>query len=202
MKVLGICCSPRKGGNTESLLEEALRGARQEGAEAYLYTVSGKNMQPCDGCRACARTGVCHIKDDMQELYIKMIAADAIIFGSPVFQYAMTTHAKLIIDRSRAMRGPSVNQLANKVGGVIAVGGSLGLIGVVKDLYFHILANHMLPGDYVALYALNKGEYKNSIEGVKATFDLGRQMARLAAMKFAYPADLMKHSHAYGTWDQ
>ena len=60
----------------------------------------------------------------------------------------------------------------------------------------------MLPGDYVALYALDKGDYERRIEGTKATFNLGRQMARLAAMKFTYPSDLMKPAHAYGTWDQ
>jgi multimeric flavodoxin WrbA len=119
----------------------------------------------------------------------------------------MTAQAKIIIDRSRALKGlPEKNQpankLANKVGGVIAVGGSLGLVGIVKDLYFHIITNYMLPGDHIALYALNKGDYKTRVEGMRATFNLGRQMVRLAAMKFEYPTDLMKYAHAYGTWDQ
>jgi multimeric flavodoxin WrbA len=73
MKVLGICCSPRKGGNTETLVNEALKGAKQEGAETELYSVSGKHIEPCDGCRACARTGICHIEDDMQDVYKKML---------------------------------------------------------------------------------------------------------------------------------
>ena len=206
MKVLGICCSPRKGGNTEALVGEALRGAKHEGAEDDLYCVSGKHIEPCDGCRTCAQTGVCHVQDDMQDLYKRMIAADAIIFATPTYNYSMTAQAKLIIDRSRALHGLQeknvANKLANKVGGVIAVGGSLGLVGVVKDLYFHMITNYMLPGDYVALYALDKGDYERRIEGTKATFNLGRQMARLAAMKFTYPSDLMKPAHAYGTWDQ
>ena len=207
MKVLGICCSPHNGGNTQGLVAEALREARHEGAEVDFYSVSGKHIEPCDGCRKCARTGICHIQDDMQDLYEKILAAGAIIFATPTYNFSMTAQAKIIIDRSRAFRGipknnKQSNKLANKVGGIIAIGGSLGLVGVVKDLYFHIITNYMLPGDYVALYALNEGDYEMRVEGKKATFDLGRQMARLAAMKFAYPADLMKPAHAYGTWDQ
>jgi multimeric flavodoxin WrbA len=202
MKVLGICCSPRKGGNTESLVKEALRGAALEGAETDYFSVSGKHIEPCDGCRSCNLTGICAIKDDMQELYQKMVSADALIFATPTYNYGMTAQTKLIIDRSRAMRKDTDYKLANKVGGIIAVGGSLGLINIVKDLYFHIITNYMLPGDFVVLYALNKGDYQTRPEGLKATLTLGRQMARLANQKFSYPADLMKRPHVYGTWDQ
>ena len=206
MKVLGICGSPRKGGNTETVVNEALGGALQEGAEVDLFCVSGKHIEPCDGCRTCSQTGVCHIQDDMQDLYKRMLAADAIIFATPTYSYSMTSQMKMVIDRSRAMRSPSqtnqITRLANKVGGVIAIAGSLGLIGVVKDLYFHIITNYMLPAGHVALYALNKGDCDNRINGKRAAFNLGRQMVRLANMKFAYPAELMKEGHAYGTWDQ
>jgi hypothetical protein len=108
------------------------------------------------------------------------------------------------MDRSRALHDlPEknlMNKLANKVGGVIAVGGSLGLVEVVKDLYFYMITRYMLPGDFVAVYALEKGDVEKRIEGKKAAVNLGRQMVRLAAMKFVYPADLMKPAHGYGTW--
>jgi multimeric flavodoxin WrbA len=206
MKVLGLCCSPRKDGNTEALINEALRGSKLEGAEVELYSVSGKHYELCDGCRTCAQTGVCHLKDDMQNLLEKVIEADAIIFGTPIFHYAIPAQLKLIMERMRPIRGiqknKADNKLSNKVGGIIAVAGSLGLIQAVKDLYFFIITNYMLPGDFVALYALNKGDYEKRAHGKQAAFNLGRQMARLAAMKFAYPADLKKDEHAYGTWDQ
>jgi hypothetical protein len=83
------------------------------------------------------------------------------------------------------MRKGSDYALANKVGGIIAVGGSLGLIEIVKDLYFHLITNYMLPGDFVALYALNKEDYQTRPEGLKATLTLGRQITRLANQKFA-----------------
>src|SRR3972149_8311237 len=85
MKVLAISCSPRQEGNTVTLLNETLSGARQDGAETELYSVAGKDLQPCDGCWACAREGKkCPIKDDMPELQDKMVAADGIIFGTPI----------------------------------------------------------------------------------------------------------------------
>jgi len=206
MKVLGLSSSPHKDGNTIALLNESLRGARQEGAETELYSMAGKHYELCDGCRSCAKTGVCHLKDDMQELLDKMIEADAIIFGAPIYQYAMPAQMKLIIERTRPIRGvkpnKTDNKLANKVGSIITVAASLGLHQAVKDLYFFIISNYMLPGDFVAVYAMDKGDLDKRINGKKAAFTLGRQMARLAAMKFAYPDDLKKDGHAFGTWDQ
>ena len=64
MKILGISFSPRKEGNTVAMLKEALAAAKKEGAEVELYSVAGKNIQPCDGCWGCTKTGKCHIKDD------------------------------------------------------------------------------------------------------------------------------------------
>jgi multimeric flavodoxin WrbA len=206
MKVLGLSCSPHQAGTTVALMNEALRGAKEEGAVTELYSVAGKHYELCDGCRACTKTGKCHLNDDMQELFDKIIEADAIIFGAPIYQYAMPAHVKLIIERMRSIRGikpdKTDNKLANKVGGIIVVAGSLGLLQAVKDLYFFIISNYMLPGDFVAAYAMDKNDIEKRINGKKAAFNLGRQMARLAAMKFAYPADLKKDEHAFGTWDQ
>jgi multimeric flavodoxin WrbA len=206
MKVLGLSCSPHIAGSTVAMLNEALKGAKQEGAETELYSVSGKHYELCDGCRSCAKTGLCHLKDDMQELLDKVIEADAIIFGAPIYQYAMPAHVKLIIERMRPIRGiapdKTDNKLSNKVGGIITVAASLGLLPAVKDLYFFFISNYMLPGDFVAVYAMDKSDLDKRINGKKAAFKLGRQMARLAAMKFAYPADLKKDEHAFGTWDQ
>jgi multimeric flavodoxin WrbA len=198
VKILGLSCSPRAGGNTETLLAEALDGARSEGAEAELFSVAGKDLKPCDGCRACYKTGQCHIKDDMQELYEKMLEADGIIFGTPIYFYSMIAQAKTIIDRSIALN-TSERNLTNKVGGIVAVGGSLGLIDAVKDLYFYIVTRQMLPANYVAAYALAKGEVKELEKCLIAAKDLGRQMVLLAAKNFKYPTEVRRAVFAYGT---
>ena len=195
MKILGLSCSPRKNGNTVALLEEALKGAKQEGAEVELYSVSGKDIQPCDGCWGCTKTGECHIKDDMQELYDKLLEADGIVFGTPIYFYGMAAQTKTIIDRTLAL---SPERMANKVGGVVVVCGSLGLIDAIKDLYFYIVARRMLPANFVAAYAGPEG-FKEMEKCLKATNDLGRQMVALVKMNFKYPSEFMGRAIAYGT---
>jgi len=198
MKILALSCSPRKQGNTVTLLSEALRGAQDEGAKVELYSVVGKAIESCDGCGGCWETGECHIKDDMQELYKKLLAADGIIFGTPVYFYSMTAQAKAIIDRTIALGRPG-KSLANKVGGIVAVAGSLGLADAVKDLYFYIITRRMLPANFVAAYAGPEGDVKKLKKGMKEAYDLGRQMVKLASKKFKYPAEFEAPHIAYGT---
>jgi multimeric flavodoxin WrbA len=198
MKILGISCSPHVEGNTVTLLKESLKGAQAEGAEAELYSVAGKTIQPCEGCGACFESGVCKIKDDMQELYGKMLAADGIIFGTPVYFWDMTAQAKAVIDRTFALNRPE-KSLVNKVGGIVVVAGSLGIIDVLKELYFYMATRRMLPGNYVAAYPVPKGGLQEMEKCRKAAYDLGRQMVKIAALKFEYPADIARSAPAYGT---
>src|SRR5512136_3037516 len=85
LNILGIICSPRIGGNTEILVRKALESAKKEGAEIETWSIAGKEVKPCDHCGSCTKTGQCPIKDDMQSLYPKMIGADGILLGSPVY---------------------------------------------------------------------------------------------------------------------
>jgi len=196
VKILGLSFSPRTQGNTVVLLNEALGGAREEGAETEIYTVAGKDIKPCDGCWACRETGECHIKDEMQELYAKLLEADGIIFGTPVYFYNMTAQGKTVIDRTIALNKPGRN-LANKVGGIVAVAGSFGLVDAVKDLYFYMITRRILPASFIAAYGGGKGEVKNLEKCMKATRELGQEMVQIAAKKFEYP-DGGTHI-AYGT---
>jgi multimeric flavodoxin WrbA len=100
MKILGIVCSPRKDGNTEILVEEALKTAREVGADTDIFLVAGKTISGCQACYSCRETGKCKIDDDMQPLFDKMEWADAIIFASPVYFHSCTAQAKAIIDRT------------------------------------------------------------------------------------------------------
>ncbi|MFX1325267.1 MAG: flavodoxin family protein, partial [Promethearchaeota archaeon] len=164
MKILGISCSPRKRGNTVILLEETLRGAAELGADIELFSVSGKDIRGCDSCYACFQKGECRIQDDMQPLYTKLIEADGIVFGSPIYTYSITAQAKAIVDRIFALNQKS-KTLANKVGGVIVVAGSLGLIDALKDYYFFFALQKMLPANFVAAYATMKGDAKRLSKG-------------------------------------
>ena len=198
MKILGLSCSPRKSGNTEILVGEALDGAQSEGVEVELFSLSGKEIKPCDGCYACRETGKCHIDDDMQTVYQQLVEADGIIFGTPIYFYSMTSQAKAIIDRTIALRRPGI-KLANKVGGVITVAGSLGLIDAIKDLYFYIAINHMVPADYVAATASEKGAIRKNERAMKAAWELGREMVQLVRKGFEFPGEFERGLTAYVT---
>jgi multimeric flavodoxin WrbA len=198
MRILAVSGSPRKGGNTEILLNEALDGAKTEGAEVELYRLSDKDIKPCDGCWTCMKEGQCHIKDDMQELYEKFFAADGIIIGTPIYYYAMTAQTKTMIDRSMPM-GHSKRNLANKIGGVIVVGGSLGLVDALKDIYFYFVTQRMIPANFVAAYGGARGDVNKLKKGRQAARDQGRQMVRLAQQGFEYPAGIEAPHFAYGT---
>ena len=176
------------------LVREALDGAEKEGAKAELFSVSGKEIRPCDGCWACNKSGTCPIDDDMQELYQKLREADGIIIGTPVYFFNVTAQAKAIIDRTLAMQ-PLGKPLANKVGGMIVVAGSTGTVDVVKNLYIFFGVHHILPVNWVAGYAPVREKKKC----MKAALDLGREMVQFAKRRPQYPPDF-SHSHfAYGT---
>jgi multimeric flavodoxin WrbA len=196
MKILGLSCSPRKSGNTVTLLNLALEGAKAEGAEIELYSVAGKDIKPCDACNSCMKTGECKIKDDMQPLVSKMLEADGIIFGIPVYFYGMTAQAKAIIDRTISLGGHG-KSLTNKVGGVIVTAGSLGIVDVLKDLYFYMVTRQMIPANYIAAYP--RSDFKQMEKCLKATSDLGHQMVLIAKQKFQYPGNIARSSFAFGT---
>lgn len=198
MKILGLSCSPRKLGNTEILVAEALKGAQKEGAEAELFSLAGKEIKPCDGCYACHGTGECHIKDDMQALYPKLAAADGIIFGTPIYFYSMASQTKAVIDRSYALRRSGA-RLVNKVGGVIVVAGRLGIIDAIKDFYFYIAINHMVAADYVAAYASEKGAIRQDERAMKSAWELGREVVQLVRKGFQFPDEFERGLSAYVT---
>lgn len=198
MKVLGISCSPRAKGNTATLIEQVLDAAREQGAQTELFSVAGKHIEPCRGCRTCGQTGECVIKDDMQPLYDKLVEADAIVFGTPIYFYSMTGQAKAILDRTIALNRPE-RSLANKVGSVVVVAGSLGLAEALKDIYFYYVTRQVLPANYVAAFAGHEGEVAKLEKCNKAAADIGRQMVEMVGQKFRYPADIARSSFAYGT---
>jgi len=103
LKVVGIYGSPRKGGNTDLLLDSALKGCEERGNEVKRVYVRDLHIGGCAGCDGCAKNGVCIIKDDMQDIYTLIDDTDVIILSSPIFFYGVTSQLKALIDRSQAM---------------------------------------------------------------------------------------------------
>jgi len=99
MKVLGIMGSPRVGGNSDILLDEALAGAKAVGAEVEKIILDKKKIAGCKDCKKCNETGICVLKDDMLEIHKKILEADAIIHSVPVYFWSMTSQMKAYLDR-------------------------------------------------------------------------------------------------------
>ena len=188
MKVLGVVCSPRKGGNTEIMMNEALIGARSYGAETELWTTAGKELKPCDGCNTCSKkNGECHIKDDVQELYTKILAADGIIFGSPSYFMSVTAQAKIIIDRLYSLF--NIYVLPNKVAGVISVATGIGHEAILTQFVHFFSHCHMLLADHVYGFASAKGDIRKDSYAMKGSEEMGRQVVSLVKQQFRWPEE-------------
>lgn len=102
-KVLILSGSPRKGGNSDLLCGEFLRGAIEAGHDVEKIRVAEKKIGYCSGCYYCQKSGgVCAKKDDMAEILQKIIDADVIVFASPVYFYSIDAQLKTLIDRTVA----------------------------------------------------------------------------------------------------
>lgn len=101
-KVLILSGSPRLGGNSDTLCNEFMKGAKEAGHQVEKIFVAGKNIGYCKACYACKDSGICAIKDDMAEVLDKMLEADVIVLSSPVYFYSISAQLKAVIDRTVA----------------------------------------------------------------------------------------------------
>ncbi len=101
LRVTAFCGSPRKGGNTETLLRKMLQGAESKGAEVVFRDLNSMSIRGCQGCDWCKEneTGFCVQNDDMQTIYRDLVDSDSVIIGSPVYMFQMSAQTKLMIDR-------------------------------------------------------------------------------------------------------
>jgi multimeric flavodoxin WrbA len=95
--------SPREKGNSSVLANHVAAGARQSDAQVESIFLQNLSIRPCDGCDFCVETGACVIKDDMQPIYPKLLAADALVFASPIYWFTYSAQLKTCIDRMYAV---------------------------------------------------------------------------------------------------
>ncbi len=190
MKVLGIFGSPRRGGNTDILLEETLKGAEKEGAEVERLFLTDFTIIPCKECHGCERTGQCVISDDMGKIYPKLLEADVIILASPIFFYGITAWAKALVDRCQAfwsrkylLKDPSLGKGGKKRKGFfISVGGTKGQKvfdgAILTAKYFFDVLNGEYAGELVFRGIDAKGDILNHPEAIQEAFETGRKLVR------------------------
>jgi NAD(P)H-dependent FMN reductase len=103
MRILAIAGSPRRQGNTDVLLEQAILGAQSRGAVVEHVVLSQLKVAPCIACNRCFKTGRCVVQDDFQDLLDKTLIADGIILASPIFFMNVSAQTKAFIDRFQCL---------------------------------------------------------------------------------------------------
>ena len=185
MKVLGLSCSPRKKGNTELLLDELLRGAKDERATTETVGVCHLCISPCRGCGVCETTGRCAIDDEMAIVYDQINTADAIVLASPIYFYNVTAQCKVLIDRCQAfwsqkyvLRGTG----PQKVGFFLSVGATGGkkmFDGAILTVrYFFDAINAKCSGHLFFRGIDKKGEIRSHPTALNEAYEAGTRLVK------------------------
>ncbi len=186
VRVLGIYGSPRKGGNTDLLLDRILEGAQAAGAEVESIYARKLKISGCIECGSCDDTGECAVHDDMDTVYPLLQEADVIFLASPNFFYNVTAQMKLLIDRSQAMWSKRLlektpEQRRKYDGGkgyLICVGATKGknlFVGVeLTAKYFFDALGMSYEGGLLLDRIEAKGEIKKHPDVLDQGFNLGK----------------------------
>lgn len=190
MYALAVNGSPRRNGNTETLLKHALTPLDAAGWETELVQLGGR---PIRGCMACEKCGQrqnlrCVFEDDVfNDIMEKMLKADAIILGSPTYFTDVSAEMKALIDRSGYVALANGGAFAGKIGAAVVAVRRAGAVHVYDTINHMYLMNRMIvPGSiYWNLgLGLEKGDVKSDEEGLWNMKNLGETIAWLgAAMK-------------------
>jgi len=179
MKVLIINGSPRKGGNTSRLLDEATKVLAAEGVEIYRYDIGAKIIRGCMACGGCAKAGKCVLGDDVPLLGAKLAAADGVIIASPV--YYSSPNGSLISLLDRLFMSASCD-LRMKVGAAFAVARRAGTDTSfdVLNKYFTINQMPVVSGRYWNNgFGRASGEIEGDEEGLQNVRFVARNMVFL-----------------------
>ena len=103
IRIVAVYGSPRRKGNTSLLLKKAVQGARETGAEVEEVVLRDLEISPCLEIYGCKVTGRCVIQDDFQRVLDQIQASEGIMLASPIFFYAVSAHAKMLIDRCQSL---------------------------------------------------------------------------------------------------
>ncbi|WP_159517436.1 flavodoxin family protein [Sunxiuqinia indica] len=184
-KVLAINGSPRKNGNTKIVIEKVFEPLQQAGIETEYFQLGGRQVHGCTACGKCReiKDGKCHIKNDvLNECIEKILQADGLILGSPVYFADVTTEMKALIDVVGYVTRGNGHLLKRKVGaGVLAVrrGGQLHAFETLNN--FFLISQMIVPGSSYWNFAVGgpEGAVLQDEEGMQIMNTLGENMAWL-----------------------
>lgn len=186
MRAIAISGSPRRGGNTDTLLLRCLAGLASAHCDTELIRVCDYNVKPCKACGGCKRLGdgSCTQKDDdFAPLLAQVLRADIIVVGSPVYFGSATPQLMALLDRVGYVSRQSENKLSRKVGGAVAVARRAGQNFTFAQLTYWFLINDMIvPGSsyWNVGTALDPGDILNDAEALRTIDRFAENLAWVA----------------------
>ena len=182
--VIGFVGSPRKKGNTHLLVAKILEGAQAAGATTEIVFLNDLVIRECDGCLACWKGKACPKQDDMNGLYPKIAASDAIVFGTPVYWYGPTALMKGLVDRFVYFNCPENRAKIKNKPAILAVPyeeedpqtADLVVAFFEKSLAYLEMA---LLGQVVVPGVTKKGDVLRKTASLAEGYELGRQAVTL-----------------------
>ena len=183
-ELLAFGFSPRKNGNSDMLLDEFIRGAREAGAEANVFHTRKLKIHGCIECDKCQPTGECVLRDDMDRLYPLLVETKRVVVATPVFFFGVPSEAKAMVDRCQALWSrmrlfPDLKRPDGK-GFFIAVGATKGKsVFTGTDLCIKYMYEAMgLPKTMEELTyrrVESKGAIKDHPDALREAFEAGRR---------------------------
>jgi multimeric flavodoxin WrbA len=187
MKILALIGSPRKKGNTQVLVNEVVRGASSVGASCQVINVCDLAIAPCQGCESCSTTGVCVQKDDMLDMYPRILASDVLVIGSPVYWWGPSAQIKTFMDRMFALvQQGGWKKLRGKKAGIVTPYGDTDpdtpehLIGMFRQAFDHLGMDII---GTLGVSAGRKGEVAHNKEAMEEAFNLGVRLCFIEEMR-------------------
>jgi len=182
-KLFVVLGSPRKRGNSAILAAQVVKGAKSSGAQVETIFLHGLNIAPCKSCYACQKENSrgCSIDDAMQDLYPKLIAAEAMLIASPVYWFTMSAQTKIFMDRCFALPAYAKAPLAGKRIAIAMTYGdadpfSSGCVNALRTFQdaFNYLGAKIVGMVYGSAYGA--GEIRTNQDLLEAAEKLGKEL--------------------------
>jgi multimeric flavodoxin WrbA len=182
-RILAVIGSPRKGGNTDLLVGKMAEGAASKGAKVDTLRLGELNIRECDGCHVCWQRKPCSKRDDMLNIYPKIIESDAIIFGTPVYWYGPTALMKAFIDRFVYFNCPENRAKIKGKKAVIVIPFEEQNPDTARPVveFFEKCFNYLemhLAGSIIAAGVSDKGDVLKKPDRLQEAYEMGARLSR------------------------
>lgn len=186
MKALAVNGSPREPGNTSRLLWHCLDELKRHGIDCGYVSMAEKTVHGCMGCRRCFESGkgVCAMVDDFQGIYAKMLDADILITGSPVYFGSATPNIMALLDRAGYVARATGQSFSRKLGGPIVVARRAGQnFTYLQLLQWYLINDMVVPGSsyWNVGFGLEPGDVDNDEEALQTVTRFAENLAWLAS---------------------